>query len=223
MLEIRKNPVEESRYMPGTAPPQFSVDPDFRRDIKVYFTPDIISNSDAEATIANLLTIIDMNFEGFPLCSLSPIKGRMLGRGETSMLSLPEIDAVQKWLYNALLNLESGRRILAMGFKRNALQVRTIEAMYSTPSMTLSQRALSMVKAIDVAIVTCEIESGSPSPVLRECAEWLRKQYPADNDDATDSKYIEQGRNSKPKCVSHMLKSHSWPLGVGRVCYIRIC
>ncbi len=182
MLDIQKHPGKESTYMPGTSPPSFSIDPDFHKRIRVYFTPNILSSNEAEATLANLLTIIDMDFEGFPFCSFSPMRGRMLG--QSPMLSLPEIDAVQKWLYNALLNVESERRIQWMNFRRYELQARVIERISDSSCMTLSLRARSMVRAIDIAVALFENRTGLLPSGLNVDTERLKEECPADYQEA---------------------------------------
>ena len=173
VIDINSSSIPRTAIMPGAPVPPFHVDPDFRREIKFYYAAGTLPENDEEATVASVLTSIGLILDGYPQSRLSPIKARAYGM--TSEFELAEIDAIQKWLHQGLLSFEAERRVCARGFVRDNVHFNAIESFLAQPGMRLPARSISILRAVDQALIKAQVEFGvlpeEPATIAREVIE----------------------------------------------------
>lgn len=150
----RGAPVPTNLKMPGHFSPPFGCDPDFSMMIKVHVTSGMLSDEEMESTVANILTIVLLYFEGFP-------QVKMARTGWQSGLPPRDAEGIQHWLHMGLLGIVAQVRVKERGFsRRESLDQRAVDGLYE-PRFPLSCEEASIVlHAINLALAQLKEGAG---------------------------------------------------------------
>jgi hypothetical protein len=166
IVENKNMVIQKNRYMPGGVVPPFTIDPDCRNTITVYYPPGLYPQKEEEAALANVLMISLCTFQGYPHMCMSPTV--MILKTMNPLINPDEIQALQMWIHQGMLNLVSEERIYKMGFRREDAEIEALfNTMFSRASFILSDDVNDKIDSFNKAIMIYKKERcGIPKRII---------------------------------------------------------